>query len=641
MTLTSLPDRIHQASRRRCWRSPPRWRSSCSQPLRLALGSARRPSGGGSPPRRAPPPSADRRAPADPGRRPGRRTAYASLGNAYLQKARETGDPATTRAPRSRFSRALDATTRATPARWRAWARWRSPGTTSARAPLRAAALAAAPDVVRIYGVIVDAQVELGRYGEAERTLQRMVDLKPNLASYARVSYFRELHGDLDGALEAMRLAVSAGGDAPRTSPTCRRCSATWSSSAGALGAAERAYRTRARALSRLRAGRGRAGARRGRPRRPRRRDPRYRRVVARLPLPEYVIALGEAELAAGRARGSARVTSRSCASSSGCSQRNGVNTDTELALFEANHGIRGRAVELGRRAWAAAPSVRSADALGWALTRAGRPRRGPALGPARAAARLAGPVVPVPRGHERARRRARRTRPPLPRALARAATRASRRSTRRAPAARWRSCGEDGLCSACVALVGAGGHAGAGRARAPARQLLRQPPHRGRRSRATASRLRYILDQAEIPTFQERGLSPAEVLARKRAEVAPRARADRERARRCRCALEPARELSFPPGQGGLKTDARRAAAERAASSDPRRVELRRRHVRRPRRLEGDRRAAGRRDRGALERPRGRSDERPARLPGGARSQSPLDQRAATLRGASPAAAR
>jgi len=27
-----------------------------------------------------------------------------------------------------------------------------------------------------------------------------MIDLQPNLASYARVSYFRELHGDLAGA---------------------------------------------------------------------------------------------------------------------------------------------------------------------------------------------------------------------------------------------------------------------------------------------------------------------------------------------------------------------------------------------------------------------------------------------------------
>ena len=31
----------------------------------------------------------------------------------------------------------------------------------------------------------------------------------------------------------------------------------------------------------------------------------------------------------------------------------------------------------LGRRLWRAAPSVGSADALGWALTRAGRPREG------------------------------------------------------------------------------------------------------------------------------------------------------------------------------------------------------------------------------------------------------------------------
>ena len=54
-----------------------------------------------------------------------------------------------------------------------------------------------------------------------------------------------------------------------------------------------------------------------------------------------------------------------------------GVDTDAELALFEADHGAPRRAVALGRRAWAAAPSVRSADALGWALTRAGRPRAG------------------------------------------------------------------------------------------------------------------------------------------------------------------------------------------------------------------------------------------------------------------------
>src|SRR6185503_9348226 len=59
--------------------------------------------------------------------------------------------------------------------------------------------------------VLADAQIELGRYGTAARTLDRMVALKPNLTSYARISYFRELHGDLTGAAKAMALAVSAG----------------------------------------------------------------------------------------------------------------------------------------------------------------------------------------------------------------------------------------------------------------------------------------------------------------------------------------------------------------------------------------------------------------------------------------------
>jgi hypothetical protein len=53
------------------------------------------------------------------------------------------------------------------------------------------------------------------------------------------------------------------------------------------------------------------------------------------------------------------------------------VNTDAELAVFEADHGDRARAVRLARRAWAAAPGVRAADALGWALSRAGRAREG------------------------------------------------------------------------------------------------------------------------------------------------------------------------------------------------------------------------------------------------------------------------
>ena len=93
------------------------------------------------------------------------------------------------------------------------------------------------------YGVIVDAQVELGRYDAAERTLQRMVDLKPNLDSYARVSYFRELHGDLPGAIEAMRLAASAGGDARENLAYVQTLLGNLELARGHTADAERAYR--------------------------------------------------------------------------------------------------------------------------------------------------------------------------------------------------------------------------------------------------------------------------------------------------------------------------------------------------------------------------------------------------------------
>ena len=55
------------------------------------------------------------------------------------------------------------------------------------------------------------------------------------------------------------------------------------------------------------------------------------------------------------------------------------MNTDVELAIYEGAPRLEGtRAAELALvGAWAAAPSVRSADALGWALTRSGRPREG------------------------------------------------------------------------------------------------------------------------------------------------------------------------------------------------------------------------------------------------------------------------
>ena len=312
--------------------------------------------------------------------------AAAARGEELLQKVRETGDPRYYVSAQIAFERALDSEPRNAAAL--AGLGSLALGRHDFREGLEYArrARAAAPGIVRFYGVEVDSLVELGRYEEAERLLQRMVDLKPNLASYARVSYMRELHGDLDGAVEAMRLAVSAGGASPENVAYVQTLLGNLELQRRRTASAERSYRL---ALARFpsyapaRAGLARVASARG--------DlglaiRRYSALVAVLPLPEYVIALGEAELATGR-RAAAERDFELVRIERRLFERSGVNLDLELALFEADHGSPRRALELARRAWESAPSVRSADALGWALTRSGRPEAG--LAYARKALRL------------------------------------------------------------------------------------------------------------------------------------------------------------------------------------------------------------------------------------------------------------
>lgn len=63
-----------------------------------------------------------------------------------------------------------------------------------------------------IYGILVDGNVEMGNYKAAVENSDKMVSIRPDIRSYSRISYLREIHGDYPGAIEAMKLAVEAGG---------------------------------------------------------------------------------------------------------------------------------------------------------------------------------------------------------------------------------------------------------------------------------------------------------------------------------------------------------------------------------------------------------------------------------------------
>lgn len=295
-----------------------------------------------------------------------------SLGDLLYQRGRETADSAYNERAFSAYRAALrlDA---------------RSAGATAGLATLALAkhdfaagrrlghrALSFEPSSVQPYGAIVDAEIELGRYDDAARSLQRMIELKPNLASYSRVSYWRELHGDLDGSLEALELAISAGGGTPENVAYVETLLGNLQFQRGDLDAAQAAYRaadSRVPEFLGAQVGLATVAAARG--------DldaaiEGYRRAIAVSAVHEYNVLLLETQLAAGRTA-AARRTAAAIRKYQVIERRNGVDTDAELAIFEAEHGSPARAVKLGRSAVAKAPSVASADAYSWALTNAGR----------------------------------------------------------------------------------------------------------------------------------------------------------------------------------------------------------------------------------------------------------------------------
>ncbi|MEA2641054.1 MAG: hypothetical protein QOF51_2448 [Chloroflexota bacterium] len=298
--------------------------------------------------------------------------AMTNLASAYLLRVRETGDS-------SYYPRAEELLRRAAEALpddadvligLGSLASARHDFATAATYGQRA--VTAAPSHAASYGVLTDALVELGRYDEAIQAAQQMMDIRPDQSSYSRVSYIRELHGDVDGAIAAMRVAVAAG--APDTEPTA------WSEAhignllfaKGDLDGAEREYQLSlmrfdhevfGRAgLARVQAARGDlAGA-----------AQEAELAVQTMPLPEFVALLGDIYAAMGDTDRAAQQYELV-----GAMQRlfaaNGVRTDLDIAGFDADHGIDlDDAVAAARAEYAIRPSVTVSDVLSWVEYRAG-----------------------------------------------------------------------------------------------------------------------------------------------------------------------------------------------------------------------------------------------------------------------------
>lgn len=225
----------------------------------------------------------------------------------------------------------------------------------------------------RPQGVIGDALVELGRYDEAFRALERMVNKLPGLASYARVAYARELTGDPEGAIAAMRLALAAAAGQPESTAWAHVELAKLELGLGRVAAASRQARRALRvfpgypsarlALAAAEAAQGNI-------------EPavvQARRAAEAVPTVESVALLADLLDRAGR-RVEARRQRATIAVLDKLLGMNGVRVDLESAVYRADRRIRpAETVRLARRAREARPSIYGDDALAWALARAGR----------------------------------------------------------------------------------------------------------------------------------------------------------------------------------------------------------------------------------------------------------------------------
>lgn len=230
-------------------------------------------------------------------------------------------------------------------------------------------ALAARPDGFAARVALIDALIELGRYDAAATEVDRLLDLRPGVAALSRLSYLRQLNGDLLGAEAAMRQAAIAAPAGSLDRSVAQAYLGDLLLEKGNLDAAGRAYEAAlavtptssvaAMGQARVLAAKGRltdAAA-------------MLDRLTQRVPLPG---ALGlRSDVARAAKDPKANVAADQLVDASiALFRSNGAVVDAELAILLADRGPSSgaAAVAAARRAYAERRTIFTADAMAWAL---------------------------------------------------------------------------------------------------------------------------------------------------------------------------------------------------------------------------------------------------------------------------------
>ena len=309
-------------------------------------------------------------------RRPQSAAGYARLGDAYIQKSRQTGDLSYLTLAEQALRRALDlAPGSAAAARHLAYV-FSSRHEFKEGAAQARRAIELDPGDGHARGVLGDALLELGEYEDAARAFDAMSSLDTSLYSLSRRSGLTSVHGDPEGAAAELRRAIETG----RTTGEPRE-SLAWAQwqlgaehfAVGRLDLAEARYRDALRTFpSYYRALGGLAQVRAGQQRYDEAIE-LYRQALGVIPLPEYATALGDLHTRLGQPH-EARKQYALVEYIGRLNAINRVVYNRELAYFYADHDLKpDEALALARAELEVRRDIYGYDVLAWALYKSGK----------------------------------------------------------------------------------------------------------------------------------------------------------------------------------------------------------------------------------------------------------------------------
>jgi tetratricopeptide (TPR) repeat protein len=292
--------------------------------------------------------------------------AWANLGDALMQKARETMDLAYYGRAEAAFTQALALNPNEPEVM--AGLSWVYGSRHEFERSIEWAtkAVKIAPGNQTAYGLLGDAAVEMGDYDAAFKHYQKMLDLRPDLASYSRGAHLLYLTGNTRRAIWLMQKAIAAGAATSEATAWCRAQLALMHWHMGELIPAEQAaeaglalapgnYHLLA-VMGRIKASRNDYDAA----------IQYYTKASATAPHHEVVVALGDLYALTGRQdqadRQYALVDTIHRANVS-----NGVKGDLELARFYVDHDRNlPEALRIAEAEYKLRPNVVAADTLSW-----------------------------------------------------------------------------------------------------------------------------------------------------------------------------------------------------------------------------------------------------------------------------------